>query len=274
MLGQYWDSGIPSQLYSLQYFGFKRAIGGHANDGPEMALWAELDDPVDFMRLLNALIEAYPYAPNCGIRRRGNVLEIGIYEYQYFDYDFLFAMEIEKLLEWFTFQLVSAPTQYSPSEHTRFQGIKRREIDSERFQHRHFGYQSHPSKFYQSDYLTLCANIVNRKPAQTQQLLEEVKKLARTCAFQILWAYKMSFQGVDFLQIQATNGRLGIAFTPMHCSDLRGFSLGIDEIFSRYDLVSEHEYHIQTASESRSYNLDLRREIMRLIGDIDQGFEV
>jgi hypothetical protein len=26
MLGQYWDSGIPSQLYSMKYFGFKRQI--------------------------------------------------------------------------------------------------------------------------------------------------------------------------------------------------------------------------------------------------------
>lgn len=269
MLGQYWDSDTPSQLYNFKYFRFKRAIGGHANDGPELAFSAEIDDPVDFIRLLNALIEAYPYAPNCGIRRRENVLEIGIYEYQFFDYDFLFAMEIEKLLEWFTFQLVSAPPYDGHSEYTRFQGKRRREIDSERFRNSHFQYQSHFSNFHQSAYMTLCAHMVNRKPAQTQQLLEEMEKLARSCAFQILWVYKTSLQDVDFLQIQATNGRLGIAFAPMHCSDLGGFSQGIDEIFSRYDLVSEHEYHLKTSSASRSFNLETGRQKVMLIGDRD-----
>jgi hypothetical protein len=269
MLGQYWDSDIPSQLYNFKYLRFKRAIGGHANDGPELAFSAKMDDPVDFMRLLNALIEAYPYAPNCGIRRRENVLEIGIYEYQYFDYDFLFAMEIEKLLEWFAFELVSAPPHDGPSEYTRFQGNKRREIDSERFQNSRFQYQSHFSNFHQSAYMTLCANMVNRKPAQTQQLLEEMEKLARACAFQILWAYKTSFQGVDFLQIQATNGRLGIAFAPMHCNDLGRFSRGIDEIFSRYDLVSEHEHNTQSGAESLRFNVLTGRQKMMLIGDQD-----
>ena len=101
-LGKDWGFRDPLYFFSLQYFIFHNAMGGHANCPPELFCFVEFNDNTsvnDFVEDLKCLLETYGDTTIAISRNHGNVLKIEVLEWTLLDYDFELALEIEKVIQ-------------------------------------------------------------------------------------------------------------------------------------------------------------------------------
>jgi hypothetical protein len=268
-----WYSSFPVELYELKYFKFKRPVGGHANDGPEISFAFQADDISDFKQRLKNYIIKYPYG-RCSLRSSNGLFVINIIAYTLVDYDFLFAYEIESLIDEFGFSVLKEDFSLMDYDYTRYEGDKIKNLPFYSFKSKNITYHnfSHNGIFGSSN-TTIYTRMINSNPKRTKDLISEVKNITIKCDFLYVWINKQLYKGKDFLNLYVTNGRQGVNFSPYHVSDLEKYDVSIERLFEKYELIPRIETNSYDEYKKAYPNNGIGKEEIKLIGDYDKMFE-
>lgn len=274
MTGIFWYLDYPKDLYNLKYFKFHRPVGGHANDGPILKIIFITKSIQRFRYSLNALIQKYPFS-RCLFRFNENekLIIFTIAEYCLYDYDFLFAIEVEKLIEQNAIEFLEQENQ-SNLEFKRLEGEGIRSLSRYYFKSNFIRYNTlgHSGAFG-SSMLAIVIDMINLDSKRTPMVLEHLKIICIECELNYLWVNKTHFKNKDFITVFATNGRQGLNFTPYKIGDLKLFESKTIDMFEHYNLLSEIE--TQSYDEYKEAYPDDRTptDLIKLLGNTDTEFE-
>jgi len=97
-LGVYWYFDFPSSVYNYNFFEFKKGSGGHGNSPAELTTQVTIESADSFISDLEEIILKHE-GSYVFIRKHEKTIEIGIPEYQFFDFEFELGLRIELLLK-------------------------------------------------------------------------------------------------------------------------------------------------------------------------------
>jgi hypothetical protein len=98
ILGTFWYFDFPIGLYEYDYFKFHKGLGGHLYNPAELIALVTTEHPDQLISDLEKIVATYPESVLI-ISQEGNKLELSIGGFQLYDYDFLLAKEVEKILK-------------------------------------------------------------------------------------------------------------------------------------------------------------------------------
>lgn len=98
VLGVYWYFDFPYELYSYDFFTYRKGLGGHADAPAQLEVIVETDDADGIIEALRQLVNQHADA-FIFIYKSGKYLQIGTGGYNMHDYEFEIARKAEEILK-------------------------------------------------------------------------------------------------------------------------------------------------------------------------------
>lgn len=229
ILGINWYREFPEGLYTFEFFKFKRSPGGMADHPPELVTSVSVADSNKLKSELLNLLEKHNQT-SIFFKQNGNNALIEISWYHLYDYDFLFALEVEKLLRQENAKQVEV--SYKESELQKLGNFD--------FHQKHYYPKSNYLKIVHAGpkYRNACLNFIsatcNMSSNKVESFIKEVKLLANECGIFSFYYSEKSIESKSNLVLYLTNGRQGIDLIKMTVVDIKRFEMGFERLAELY----------------------------------------
>ncbi len=220
ILGPHWFYKRPEGIYPFSYFEFVPGIGGHANDCAEIVCTYATTHGAQIKHAISELVERFPYA-SCQLKEAEQVQSICIFGYCLYDYDFLFATELEKLLQ----ELGATKTQAKlprTAEVQNFKGAQR--------QHSYYSLNKEltyvttaPLPHLFNAAITSVSCTLSLPSGRLDRFISASRAASGSWNFGYLAVDVKSYRDQSYCSIVATNDRQGLAFQPYRFNDLEKY---------------------------------------------------
>jgi len=233
-LGLYWYFKAPEGIYPFHFFEFHAAIGGHANDPAELECTYVTLFGEKIKEEIAELISEYPYA-FCILKEEGDAQSIIIGNYELHDYDFLFALEIEKILQKHN---ATKKAQYISwnKDIIRYKGSLVDYFSYYSFKTKEINYVSTDPKPHLFNASTSAVSFnLSLDSSLQHHFLKDMKVISDKQSFEHFFVYFKQYQGRTYCAVVVTNGRQGLNLQPYRWNDLESYEDAILEIVAKYN---------------------------------------
>ena len=231
ILGVNWYRDFPDGLYDYEFFKFKRSPGGFADYPPELVTSVEATDNNILKQKLNSLLNKFDKA-SVFYKQNGNHSLIEISWYHLYDYDFLFALEVEKML-------TEIKAKYSE---VSYKESKLEKLGNYEFQQNHYYPKSdfinvvHSAPGLNNSCLKLIRIDGHIKSSDLKNFATELARLA-TLSNTLCCYYSESKKGeFSNFYVFLTNGRQGVNLNEMLVSDGKQIEKDVDQLTKKYNV--------------------------------------
>ena len=242
ILGINWYREFPKGIYEYVYFKFRRSPGGFADFPPELYTSIKVNRPENLKTEIITLLEKHDQA-SIFLKQNGDNLYIEISWYHLFDYDFLFALEIEKLLIKENAEYIEI--SYKDSEFQKLGNHKLHE--SQYYPKSEFLKIVHSGPKYKNACLNIISITCNLKSKKVFDFIQEVEKLANNCGIFSFYYSEKKIKFKSNLILYLTNGRQGLKLEGMKIIDVRKFEEIFEKIAIKYSvkegIIGDWENH-------------------------------
>ncbi len=236
ILGTYWYFDFPTDLYTFDYFEFRKGYGGHADNPAELITHIETKNPEKIISELKLLVECYDEG-FLFIYRDKEQLKIGTGGHQLFDYDFLFISEVELVLK---------------KEKALL--LKGHQLDNPEFMRIYNDNNANKIIYPKKNVLTLVGSELKKHNAENSKLrldchlkltrkdlfISELKASSKQENMAVFYYYEQTFDDKVNLMLFFTNGRQGLHFTKKQYVDCIRFENQVEEIMLKYNASPGH----------------------------------
>lgn len=230
VLGVYWYFDFPHELYSYDFFTYRKGLGGHADAPAQLETIIETDDPDGITEALRQLVnkhsDAFIY-----IYKSGKYLQIGTGGYNMHDYEFEIALKAEDILK---DKKAKKSTHNLPkdAELIRFFNEKSKVVWPGR---RYFSMVG--SSLMKHNAETSCIRFdCNIEGNKKDNFLNEILTVTDVANIHVVF-YKEKKCGDRYnLMLFFTNGRQGIGLKPKQKVDMPAFEDSIDLLIQKYSV--------------------------------------
>lgn len=230
ILGTYWYFDFPTGLYEYDYFKFHKGLGGHLYNPAELIALVTTEHPEQLISDLEKMVETYSESVFI-ISQEGNKLELSIGGFHLYDYDFLFAKEVEKILK---------KLNVSSHEKLDFTNPERKRLSKETVNDENSIPQKKFIQFVGSELkksnaenaaLRIDCNIeLNKK----NDFIAALKKIAIEEQFDVFFYLFNDFDDKTNLMLFFTNGRQGLNLTAKKSNNIVRFEAKMEQIMEQF----------------------------------------
>lgn len=228
VLGVYWYFDFPYELYSYDFFTYRKGLGGHADAPAELAVIVETDDAdgiIEELRtLVNQNVDAFIF-----IYKSGKFLQIGTGAYNMHDYEFEIALKTEEILK---------NKQAKKVEHSSLKDGELIRLFNEKSNmvwpsKRHFGMVGSSLMKYNAE--TSCIRFdCNVAANKKDDFLNDILTVTEAANIHVVF-YKEKQCGDRYnLMLFFTNGRQGIGLKPKQKVDIVVFENKMEVIIEKH----------------------------------------
>ncbi len=228
ILGVYWYYDFPYELYSYEFFTYRKGLGGHTDAPAELEVIVETDDPEGIIEALRELVEEYIDA-FIFIYKSEKYLQIGTGGYNMHDYDFGIALKIEEILK---------NKQAKKVDHSSLKDAELIRLFNEKSKmvwpsKKHFGLVGSSLKKYNAE--TSCIRFdCNVAADKKDNFLKDILNVTETANINVIF-YKEKKCGNRYnLMLFFTNGRQGLGLKPKQRVKVEVFENGMEEIIQKH----------------------------------------
>lgn len=231
VLGINWYREFPKGLYKFEFFKFKRSPGGMADYPPELVTSVSVTDSDKLKSKLLELLEKHNQA-SIFFKQNSNNALIEISWYHLYDYDFLFALEVEKLLN----------QENAKQVELNFKDSELQKLGNYDFHQNQYYPKSKFLKIVHSGpkYKNACLNLIsitcNMNTNKVESFIQEVKVLANECGIFSFYYSEKSIESKSNLVLYLTNGRQGIELKKMNVVDVKHFETEFEKLAEVYEM--------------------------------------
>ena len=230
ILGTYWYFDFPTDLYEYNYFKFHKGLGGHVYNPAELIALVTTEHPEQLISDLEKIIRTYPESVFI-ISQEGNKLELSIGGFHMYDYDFLFAKEVEKI---FKKHNVSSQEKLDFTNPERKRLSKETENDEDSIPQKKF-IQFVGSELKKSNAENAALRIdCNLELHNKNDFIAALKTIALDEQFDIFFYKFNDFNEKTNLMLFFTNGRQGLKLTAKKRNNIVRFEAKIEQIFKQF----------------------------------------
>lgn len=228
VLGVYWYFDFPYELYSYDFFTYRKGLGGHADAPAELAVIVETDDADGIIEALRTLVNQHEDA-FVFIYMSGKFLQIGTGGYNMHDYEFEIALKIEEILK---------NKQAKKGEHSSLKDAELIRLFNEKSNmvwpsKRHFGMVGSSLMKYNAE--TSCIRFdCNVDANKTNDFLNDILTVTEAANIHVVF-YKEKKCGDRYnLMLFFTNGRQGVGLKPKQKVDIVVFENKMEVIIDKH----------------------------------------
>ncbi len=236
ILGTYWFYKFPTGLYKLEYFNFSEGIGGIGYGSSSLYVYLKTKYVESIIEDLNLLIEKYYDGFLC-IYYEKQKLKIMMNSYHFFDYDFLFAIEVEEVLKNYNIHLLTNIKLANPSFIRMYN-----EKNKNKFVYPQKGFlQVVSSGFKKNNAQNLGLRFdCNLSLSNKAEFIVELKNVVNEEKIDVFYFYEKDFNFSTNLMLFFSNGRQGLNFINKKFVDILSFEDKIDNIANIFKQKKGH----------------------------------
>ncbi len=228
VLGVYWYYDFPYNLYSYEFFAYRKGLGGHGDAPAELEVAIEAKNADRIIQALRELVNQYSDA-FVFIYKSGTYLQIGTGGYSMHDYDFEIALKVEGILKNHDAQKVN-PISLKDAELIRLFNEKNTMVLPSK---KCFGLvSSSPMKYNaQTSSIRFDCNV---EASEKERFLKAVLVAAEAANIHVVF-YKEKKCAERFnLMVFFTNGRQGVGLNPKQKVNTTLFENGMEELIQKH----------------------------------------
>jgi hypothetical protein len=230
ILGTYWYFDFPTGLYEYNYFKFHKGLGGHLYNPAELIALVTTEHPEQLISDLEKITDTYPEIVFI-IAQEGNKLELSIGGFHLYDYDFLFAKEVEKILKKHT---VSSHEKLDFTNPERKRLSKETANDENSIPQKKF-IQFVGSELKKSNAENAALRIdCNLELHKKNDFIADLKTIAIEEQFDVFFYLFNDFNDKTNLMLFFTNGRQGLNLTAKKRNNIVRFEVKIEQIMEQF----------------------------------------
>ena len=228
ILGVYWYFDFPYELYSYEFFTFRKGLGGHADAPAELEVIVETDDADEIIEALRKLVKQHIDA-FVFIYKSGNYLQIGTGGYNMHDYEFELALKIEEILKNKHAKKV-VHDSLKDAELIRLFNEKNNRLWPDK---KYFSLVG--SSLMKHNAETSCFRFdCNVSEDKKHDFLKEILTVTAAANINVVFYKEKKCGGLYNLMLFFTNGRQGIGLKPKQEADIAVFENGMKTIIQNY----------------------------------------
>ena len=228
VLGVYWYFDFPNELYSYEFFTYRKGLGGHADAPAELETIVETDDADGIVEALRALVKEHIDA-FVFIYKSGNYLQIGTGGYNMHDYEFEIALKIEEILKNKKAKKV-VHDSLKDAELIRLFNEKSKKVWPSK---KHFGLVSSSLMKYNAETSSIRFDC-NVSEEEKDNFLNEMLTVTEAANINVVF-YKEKKCGERYnLMLFFTNGRQGIGLKPKQKVAIVAFENGMEKLIQKH----------------------------------------
>ena len=236
ILGTYWYFAFPEGLYNFEFFHFSEGRGGFADKPAQLQVDVYAEQPGKLISELDALVRNHQDA-FLFIYRDGNKLRIGTGGFQLFDYDFLFILEVEKVLKKEPGHLLKNETLNDPELiHLQNGNLSAKMIYPEKGI---LQVVSSGMKKYNAENSMLRMDC-HVKASNKAAFIAELKKVALEAELDVFYYYDQDYGDQTNLMLFFSNGRQGLNFARQKFTDTVSLENRVEELMKNYQVERGH----------------------------------
>lgn len=242
ILGINWYREFPEGLYEYDFFKFKRSPGGMADYPPELIASVIVSDSEKLKQELLKLLEKHNQA-SIFFKQNDNNALIEISWYHLYDYDFLFALEVEKILN----------QEDAKCSEANYKDSELQKLGNYGFHQNQYYPKSKYLKIYHSGpkYRNACLNFIsitcNMTTDKVKLFIHNLSELANDCGIFSFYYSEKTINEKSNLVLYLTNGRQGLRLQKMKLIDVKRFEKEFEKLADIYDvkegIIGNYENH-------------------------------
>lgn len=231
VLGVYWYYDFPYELYSYEFFEYRKGLGGHADAPAELAVNVESDDADDIIESLRKLVDQHEDA-FVFIYKLGKSLQIGTGSYNMHDYEFEIALKIEAILK--EANAIKVNQNYlKDAELIRLFNENEKRVWPRK---KHFGLVSSSMKKYNAE--TSCIRFdCNVSADEKDDFLNDILVVTEVANIHVVFYMEKQCGDWYNLMLFFTNGRQGIGLKPKQKVDIELFEKGMETLIEKHTVA-------------------------------------
>ncbi|ABG59627.1 hypothetical protein [Cytophaga hutchinsonii] len=228
ILGVYWYFDFPYNLYTYDYFTYRKGLGGHADAPAELEVIVETDQAANVIQALRELVDQYADA-FVFIYRSGKYLQIGTGSYNMHDYDFEIALKMEVILKNMDARKV-AYTSLKDAELIRLYHVKNDHVWPTK---KYFSMVASSLMKYNAE--TSCIRFdCNAGTNEKEDFLNEILVVTAAANIHVVFYKEKKCGDRHNLMLFFTNGRQGVGLKPKQKVDVASFEVGMEALIQKY----------------------------------------
>lgn len=237
MLGVVWYSKPPSGLYDFKYFTFL-APDPYVRYGPSLEYKFSTENISNIKKDIGSLLKEFSCDKRIILYKKDDFYRITLSSQNFYDYDFLLAVEIEKILD--KYLTLKLDFEFNEKSEKEFYEGSLPGIDifyQRTNQNFEYCYDDTSHCLNNSTALGIGVSFVLKTIFLFTYLIEKLKEHSKECGFQYAHIHKQMHNEKYFIRLFVTNGRQGLDLKTFYYNDLEKFENVIADTLAKYDCI-------------------------------------